>query len=858
MASSRTQPLFLFLAHVLPLLMLEISGLASSFVVALAGASNQRGNEEAETLLTWKSYLDSESRYALSLWNRSNPCSWRGIDCDLLGSITSLNLSDSAIHGTLHHLNFSQLPNLVALKLSNNSLFGNIPLSMAYLAKLTHLDLSQNKLSGNIPTLLGSLRSLQVLEFSHNKLFGPIPQEIGNLTALLTLALTDNNFSGSIPDSIGRLGNLTILLLNENKISGSIPSSIGNLSKLIQLNLRVNNLGGFLPTGMNNLTFLTYLRLSDNDFIGRLPQDICSSHALKFFSASNNDFIGPIPRSLKNCSSLRRVRLQNNLLKGNIADALGVYPYMYYLELSNNELYGELPPTLIQCRNLTSLEISNNKISGTIPPQLGNITQLQRLDLSSNYIVGEIPKDLGKLKLLLELSLDCNFLVGHIPQEVGALSNLQNLNIAGNNLSGSIPTQLGECSNLLFLNLSRNNLEKSIPIEIRTLQSLQHLDLSQNVLTGKIPGQFGSLHRLEILNLSHNWLSGSIASTFDDMTSLTSIDISYNELVGPLPNITAFHNATIGVVRGNKGLCGVIVGLSPCTATTSKARNKNKNLLLALIPTLGCLLCLLLVLGALSIGCRRVRKTGASSIDGRNENPWAIWSFDGRMVYESIIEATEEFNAKYCIGVGGHGSVYKAQLQTGKIVAIKKLKDSLDVEMASRKAFEREIHALTRTRHRNIVKLYGFCSSSRHSFLVYEYLQFGSLQDVLNNQQIIATFDWNKRVNVVKGVANALSYMHHECSPPIIHRDISSKNILLDEKYEAHVSDFGTAKVLQPYSSNWTSFAGTFGYAAPELAYTMDAKEKSDVYSFGVVTLEVIMGRHPAWHTMQEDQVIME
>ncbi|KAF8034978.1 hypothetical protein BT93_C1109 [Corymbia citriodora subsp. variegata] len=215
------------------------------------------------------------------------------------------------------------------------------------------------------------------------------------------------------------------------------------------------------------------------------------------------------------------------------------------------------------------------------------------------------------------------------------------------------------------------------------------------------------------------------------------------------------------------------------------------------------------------------------------------------MAYESIIEATKEFDVKYCIGVGGHGTVYKAQLQIGETVAVKKLKDSLDVEMASRKAFEREIHALTRTRHRNIIKFYGFCSSSQHSFLVYEFLQFGSLWDVLNNEQRIATFDWDKRVNVVKGVANALSYMHHECSPPIIHRDVSSKNILLDEEYEARVSDFGTAKVLQPYSSNWTSFVGTIGYAAPELAYMMDVKEKCDVYSFGVVTLEVIMGRHP-------------
>lgn len=197
------------------------------------------------------------------------------------------------------------------------------------------------------------------------------------------------------------------------------------------------------------------------------------------------------------------------------------------------------------------------------------------------------------------------------------------------------------------------------------------------------------------------------------------------------------------------------------------------------------------------------------------EISFSVLKFDGKTMHEEILRATEDFDSIYCIGEGGHGIVYRANLSSDNTVAVKKLHLQLNGENNFQKEFLNEIRALIEIRHRNIIKLYGFCLHKRHSFLVYEYLERGSLASMLSNDHQVKELGWSKRVNIIKGVANALSYMHHDCLPPIVHRDISSKNILLDSEYEACVSDFGTAKFLKPNSANWSAVAGTYGYLAP-------------------------------------------
>lgn len=211
---------------------------------------------------------------------------------------------------------------------------------------------------------------------------------------------------------------------------------------------------------------------------------------------------------------------------------------------------------------------------------------------------------------------------------------------------------------------------------------------------------------------------------------------------------------------------------------------------------------------------------------------------------DTFLKKTLKLSNKDIIGSGGYGTVYKLVIDEETSFAVKRLnRGSPDLD----RGFERELEAMGDIKHRNIVTLYGYYTSPHYNLLIYELMPNGSLDAYLygrsNHKRHL---DWSSRYKIALGAARGIAYLHHDCIPHIIHRDIKSSNILLDDNIQARVSDFGLATFMEPDKTHVsTVVAGTFGYLAPEYFDTGKATAKGDVYSFGVVLLELLTGRKP-------------
>lgn len=432
------------------------------------------------------------------------------------------------------------------------------------------------------------------------------------------------------------------------------------------------------------------------------------------------------------------------------------------------------------------------------------------------------------------------------------------LSLTNHKLSGPISPDLGKLQHLTLLMLHNNNFYGTIPSELGNCTQLQEIHLQGNYLSGLIPGELGNLSELQALDISSNSLSGNIPLSLGKLNKLVTFNISNNFLVGPIPSDTVFSKFPENSFAGNRDLCGSQINKkckdgsggpatdsqSPDTAEDQNGRKKySARLLTSASATVGALLLVALMC---FWGCFLYKKFG--KIESRSlamdvSGGASIVMFHGDLPYSSkdIIKKLENLNEEHIIGCGGFGTVYRLAMDDGNVFALKrivKLNEGFD------RFFERELEILGSIKHRYLVNLRGYCNSPTSKLLIYDYLPGGSLDEALHERA--EQLDWESRLNIILGAAKGLAYLHHDCSPRIIHRDIKSSNILLDGNLEARVSDFGLAKLLEDEESHITTIvAGTFGYLAPEYMQSGRATEKTDVYSFGVLMLEVLSGKRP-------------
>ncbi|KAL6529993.1 hypothetical protein OROMI_028638 [Orobanche minor] len=778
-------------------------------------------------------------------------------------SLRYLNLSNNVFNLSFP-TQLYRLNNLQVLDLYNNNVTGDFP-SKAYLpTSLRHLHLGGNFFTGRIPPEFGLFAHLEFLAVSGNELTGAIPPEIGNMTQLKELYIGYYNaFSGGIPKEIGNLAQLVKFDAANCGLSGKIPPEIGKLQNLDTLFLQVNGLSGGLTPELGNLKSLRSMDLSNNVFSGEIPPSFAELKNLTLLNLFRNKLTGSIPDFITELPELQVLALWENNLTGTIPPSLGTHGNLQVIDISSNKLTGNLPPNICKGNKLHTLITLGNLLFGPIPDSLGQCVSLNRIRMGDNYLNGSIPKGLLSLPKLTQvelqdnllsgafpeisvsstslgqITLSNNHLTGPLPPSIGTFGAVQKLLLDGNNFSGRIPAEIGKLQQLSKIDVSHNNFTGPIAPEISQCKLLTFVDLSRNHLSGDIPGEITGMRILNYLNLSRNHLVGSIPSTISSMQSLTSVDFSYNNLSGLVPGTGQFSFFNYTSFLGNPDLCGPYLGPCKNGIASGDVRPHEQGTFspsLKLLLVIGLLVCSIVFAMAAIVKARSLKKTS----DARS---WKLTAFQ-RLDFtcDDVLDSLKEDNI---IGKGGAGIVYKGVMPSGELVAVKRLA-SMSRGSSHDHGFKAEIQTLGRIRHRHIVRLLGFCSNHETNLLIYEYMPNGSLGEMLHGKKG-DHLHWDTRYKVAVEAAKGLCYLHHDCSPLILHRDVKSNNILLDSGFEAHVADFGLAKFLQDSGTSecMSAIAGSYGYIAPEYAYTLKIDEKSDVYSFGVVLLELVTGRKP-------------
>ncbi|XP_057783988.1 probable inactive receptor kinase At1g48480 [Salvia miltiorrhiza] len=482
--------------------------------------------------------------------------------------------------------------------------------------------------------------------------------------------------------------------------------------------------------------------------------------------------------------------------------------------------------------SVVELHFPGMGLSGELPPKtFSNMTNLQTLSLRYNALSGPLPPDLfTSLTSLRNLYLQHNLFTGQVPETLFSLTSLVRVNLAENNFSGPISPGFSNLTRLGTLYLQSNRF--SGPIPDLNLPSLVQFDVSNNNLTGPIPNGLSRKPKSSFLG---NSLCGD----------------PLNSCGNAKPKKKLSGGAIAGIIIGSVIAFFVILLLVFCLCRVlARKRSRSKDEPVANVKEVetppqksaesgggggG------LFAAAIGGGAKEKEVVEGDLNVGGKKGLVFFGKTGWNIELEDLLRASAEV-----LGKGTFGTAYKAVLETGLAVAVKRLRD---VTMAE-KDFRKKMEEIGSMDHHNLVPLRAYYYNGDEKLLVYEYLPMGSLSALLHGNKGASRtpLNWETRAAIALGAAKGISYLHSQGST-ISHGNIKSSNILLTKSYEARVSDFGLAQLAGPAATP----NRVAGYRAPEVTDPHRVSQKADVYSFGVLLLELLTGKAPT-HTLVNEE----
>ncbi|KAL6649859.1 hypothetical protein ACP70R_014083 [Stipagrostis hirtigluma subsp. patula] len=831
--------------------MARAAALAVAVVVVLAACVRScHGVTDTQDTSVLRALMD-QWQNAPPTWGQSDdPCGdspWEGVTC-----------SDNKV---------------ISIKLSTMGIKGVLAADIGQLSELQSLDLSFNKdLGGVLTPTIGNLKQLTTLILAGCSFHGTIPDELGSLPKLSYMALNSNQFSGKIPASLGNLSSLYWFDIADNQLSGPLPiSSSGGmgLDKLIKtkhFHFNKNQLSGPIPDALFSPEMtLIHLLFDGNKFTGNIPESLGLVSTLEVVRLDRNSLSGPVPSNLNNLTKVNELNLANNQLTGRLPDLSGM-ALLNYVDLSNNTFDpSPSPPWFWRLPQLSALIIQSGRLYGSVPARLFSSPQLQQVILDGNAFNGTL--DMGR-SISSELSI-VSFKDNEFASFTVTASYNGTLALAGNPVCERLP-------NTPYCNVTQRpaaapystSLVKCFSGPCPAEQSLSPQSCAcaypyQGVMYFRAPffrdvtngTAFQALESMLWTKLGLTPGSVYLQGPFFNADSYMVVQVKL------FPSGAAYFNRSevmrIGFDLSNqtfkppKEFGPYYFIASPYPFPESGSSSKSKGVIIGIAVGCGVLVVALAGAAAYAFVQRRRAQKAKEELGG----PFASWARSEErggaprlkgarwFSYEELKRSTNNFAEANELGYGGYGKVYRGMLPTGQFIAIKRAQQG---SMQGGHEFKTEIELLSRVHHKNLVGLVGFCFEQGEQMLVYEFMPCGTLRDCLAGKTGLH-LDWKKRLRVALGAARGLAYLHELADPPIIHRDVKSSNILMDEHLTAKVADFGLSKLVSDSERGHvsTQVKGTLGYLDPEYYMSQQLTEKSDVYSFGVVMLELIVAKQP-------------